>query len=458
MTGPNPVAQQFTKQATTPDNLALTITTTGTPVAGDVIVVKLATWGATDTMGAPTGGSQTFTLAKIVAIGGFNQWCAIYVCTVTGSPGNFAITSVPASSSRHSMEVDHFTAASLAGTPAVNSTVSGAGAAQASLTTTVDGSIISWVSGDVSSKDPATKVALTNNTFQGVRDDHAGANGVDYHGTMTTTTHGSYTFGMSAPTGQTFVIAGVEVLPGAAPGWTKDVVETYRVYASWSKDVVETYRITNAWSKDVVERYRVLNAWSKDVVERYRVFNAWTKDVVERYRVLNGWVKDVVDSYRVYSGWVKDVVETYNVASGTGWAKDVVERYRVFNTFSKDVVERYRVFAPWTKDVVERYRVLNGWTVDKPETYRVLNAWSRDVTERYRVLAPWSRDVVERYSVLTPDTSWSKDVVERYSVFNDVASADAIAYLGPLTATARLSEPMTVVVTLSRVTATAYLD
>ena len=415
MVGPVLSESGFAKQATVQDSLALTYTFTTTPVAGDIIVVKFGTWGATDTMSAPTGGSQTFRADKIAAPGGFNQWAAVYSCKISGSPGNFTITSTPSSSSRHSMEVERWTQADRAATSAVNATSNGTGAAQTSLTTTGANSVISWTSGDASSQDPAGRTALSNNTFENVRDDHVGANGVDYHGYMTTTTAGSYTFGMSAPTGQTWVMAGMEILAGSSTTpFTKDVVERYRVLNGFTKDVVERYRVTNAWTKDVVETYRVLNSLTKDVVERYRVLNALTKDVIERYRVLNSISVDVTERYRVL----------------TGLAKDVVERYRITNALVVDVVERYRVLAVWSKDVIERYDVLAG------------TAWTKNVVERYRIFSTFALDFVERYTI--GDTP--------------ALPADAIAYLGPVVATIVVTPSVYAITTdLSPAQATAYL-
>lgn len=210
--------------------------------------------------------------------------------------------------------------------------------------------------------------------------------------------------------------------------FTKDVVERYRVYNPFTKDVVESYRVTNAWSKDVIERYRVTNGFAKDVVETYRVFNSITKDVVERYRITNAWTKDVVDTYRVFNGFTKDVIERYNVLSGTAFTKDVIERYRVFNPFSADVVERYRVLGVWSVDVVERYRIFASF--------------SRDVAESYRIFGPWSKDIIERYAV-----------GPRVALVPDVT-----VYLGPVTLSVTLSGPVELKADLSASQATAYLD
>jgi len=133
-------------------------------------------------------------------------------------------------------------------------------------------------------------------------------------------------------------------------GWSYHVATT-----PFTKDVVETYRVFNVVTKDVVERYRVLNAFTKDVTESYRVTNALTKDVVERYRVTNAFAKDVVETYRVLNTWTANVVERYRVLGV--WSKDVVERYTVFAAILKDVVERYRIYGIFVKDIVERYDI-----------------------------------------------------------------------------------------------------
>jgi hypothetical protein len=249
----------------------------------------------------------------------------------------------------------------------------------------------------------------------------------------------------------------------AISGTTVDVTGTpdppgfnYALTTSFTKDVVERYRVLNSISKDVVEQYRVTNGFTKDVVERYRVTNAFTKDVVDTYRVLNVVTKDVVERYRITNIWAKDIIETYRVTNS--WSKDVVERYRVTNAWTKDTVETYRILNGITKDVVERYDVLSGtaFTKDVLERYRIYNPVTKDIVERYRVLNGWSKDIVERYAILSA-TAWFKDIVERYSVLAVVLMPDAVVYLGPTTATARIQGPMVVIAQLGPVTVTARL-
>ena len=162
--------------------------------------------------------------------------------------------------------------------------------------------------------------------------------------------------------------------------------------------------------------YTPTTPFTKDVVETYRVFNSVTKDVVERYRVFNGLTKDVVERYRVLNPITKDVVETY----------------RVLNSLSKDVVERYRVLNAWSSDTVERYRVLNGWTLDLTDRYRVLNTLSKDIVERYDILATphFTKDIVERYNIL--GVARSADAIAY------LYATSGVVNLSPITVTAWL--------------------
>lgn len=192
-----------------------------TPVNGDVLVIKLSTWDTGNPMGAVSGGGQVYTTRVTAAPGGFNGWCRAVTCTVSGSPGSFSITGAgTATNSRHSMVVEHYLAANgafLAASPAVNAVVSGAGLPSAAITTVGTNSTLSWVSVDVSSIDPATRAYLLGAVEDGLYDGHVGANSVQYFAYSTTvTTPGSYNIGMSAPGGQTWVMAGVEVQFSAA--------------------------------------------------------------------------------------------------------------------------------------------------------------------------------------------------------------------------------------------------
>ncbi len=201
----------------------VTSTLSPTPVNGDVLVVKLTTWDTANPMGAVTGGGQTYTTRITVAPGGFNCWCRIDTTTITGSPAAFAVTGAgTATNSRHCMVVEHYLAAngySLAVTPAVNSTVSGSGAPQAAIVTTAANSVLTWCSVDNASLDPATRTYRLSATQDGLGDFHVGSNTVQYFAYANgaaITAAGSYDIGMTAPTPQTWVMAGMEVLVAGA--------------------------------------------------------------------------------------------------------------------------------------------------------------------------------------------------------------------------------------------------
>jgi len=185
------------------------------PSNGEDIVVKLGTWDTGSPMGAPTGGGQTYTSRVINAPGGFNEWCGIYTTTISGSPGSMTISSTPSVSAQYSMLVERWPTGSLAASPVTNSNTGFSAAASGTITPTAGTSVISWVSGDAQSIDPATRAYLNSGTDEGVRDGHVGSNGVEYYGYQAASGTSSQSYGLSAPTGQTFVIAAIEILDTA---------------------------------------------------------------------------------------------------------------------------------------------------------------------------------------------------------------------------------------------------
>lgn len=199
-----------------PQGTSTLTTASFSPSNGEVLVVKLATWDTGSPLGAPTGGSQTYTSRVVNAPGGFNQWCAIYTAVVSGSPGSMTVSSVPSVSLRGSMLVERWSSAQLAGSPVTNSNIGAGAAASSTITPAQATSVISWVVGDVQSVDPATRAYLGSGADEGVRDDHLGSNGVDYHGYQLAVSTSSQSYGLSAPSGQTFVIAAIEVQAAAA--------------------------------------------------------------------------------------------------------------------------------------------------------------------------------------------------------------------------------------------------
>jgi hypothetical protein len=197
-----------------PQSTSTISTPSFTPSNGEVLVVKLDTWDTGSPFGAPTGGSQIYTSRVINAPGGFNQWCAIYTAVVSGSPGSMTVSTTPTVSLRGSMVVERWSGAQLAATPVTNS-AAGSGTMSSTITPSAGTSIISWTGGDVNSVDPATRAYLASATQDGLRDDHVGSNGVDYHAWAASTGTSSQSYGLSAPTGMQFVVAAIEVQASA---------------------------------------------------------------------------------------------------------------------------------------------------------------------------------------------------------------------------------------------------
>lgn len=230
MAGPSLVAS-YPVYSAGADTSTLT-TSAFTPSNGEVLVVKLTTWDTAAGMSAPTGGTQTYTAVNTAAPGGFNGWAAVYVATVSGSPGSMTVSSACATttSTRHSMVVERWSGAQVDATPATNATKSGSGSTTATttLTSTAADSVVSWCMVDLASRDPAAGAYVTTSgtvTQDGLYDGHAGANSVQYFAYQTAATAGSQTFGVTNASNLTWVAVGVEV-KSSATAWTGSATST----------------------------------------------------------------------------------------------------------------------------------------------------------------------------------------------------------------------------------------
>jgi hypothetical protein len=187
------------------------VTPSFTPANGEVIVIKVTTWDTGTASGTPSGGSQTYTSQVTEAPGGFNAYCRIFTTVISGSPGSMTITlSAPAASCYHSMCVERWTSAQLAGTPATDATAS-TGAPSSTITTVAANSVVSWVGADVNSINPSTRAYRSSATEDGFGDGHVNTSGVYYDAYQTAASAGSQTYGLTAPTGQKTVMAAIEV-------------------------------------------------------------------------------------------------------------------------------------------------------------------------------------------------------------------------------------------------------
>lgn len=218
---PTLVASYFVQSATNSGDSTSLSTISFTPTSGELIVVKAATWDSGTPSGTPSGGGLTYTQQSTAAPGGFNGYGTIFTAPVVSSPGSMSITlSPPASGCYHSMTVERWSGAQVAATPATNSTITGvASAPTATITTTADNSIITWVNVDENSSNTAGRAYFSGATEDGIADGHSSASSVHYYAYQTAATAGSQTIGMSAPSDQKWSMTGIEIL--AAPSATK---------------------------------------------------------------------------------------------------------------------------------------------------------------------------------------------------------------------------------------------
>lgn len=218
---PTPIATYPVYSASV-DTTAL-VTPSFTPSNGELIVVKLLTWDTANPSGSVSGGSQTYSTKVTAAPGGFNCYCRIDGCIISGSPGSMTVTSGgTGSNSRHTMIVERYPVGSTFG--AVNSTINGTGAPTANITTTVANAALTWCSADVSSIDPATRTYRLSGTEDGLYDGHVGSNSVHYSAYAADVgAAGTYAIGLSAPGSQTWVMAGVEIKPSVAAAASQPV-------------------------------------------------------------------------------------------------------------------------------------------------------------------------------------------------------------------------------------------
>jgi hypothetical protein len=215
---PSLVASYFVQSPVGGDSSTLS-TSAFTPSNGEVIVVKAATWDTGTPSGTPSGGSLTYTQRAIGQPGGFNGYCTIFTTIVSGSPGSMSVTlSAPAGVCYHSMVVERWSNAQLAGSPATNSTITGNNTnPSATVTTTASNSIVTWVNVDETNSDPLGRVYLSGATEDGLADGHTGPSSEQYYAYQTAAAAGAQTIGMSSPAVQKWTMVGIEVLDAGTP-------------------------------------------------------------------------------------------------------------------------------------------------------------------------------------------------------------------------------------------------
>lgn len=224
-----PTLAQSVEVDSTASNTTSLVTSAITVTNGDVLVIKVAAESNATGITTPTGGSQTYTLRASDATASHCN-VAIYTAVVSGSPGTVTVTvAFTSTPSWHSMVVERWTGAQLAGTPATNSTKVGTGAPSTTLTTVAAGSVVTWVNGDWNATAPGTPAYRSSATQDG-RHDKSTSFYVAYYATQAAASAGSQTMGLTAPTGQTWSLLGIEVQDagGGAPADVPPLVMAQR--------------------------------------------------------------------------------------------------------------------------------------------------------------------------------------------------------------------------------------
>lgn len=224
------------------------VTPTFTPNAGEVLVVKATTNDSLTTIGAPTGGSLTYTSRGAVTSGDF-CYTTLYSAIVGSSPSSMAVThTYGGAAGLRAVIVERWASAQLAGTPATNGTTTGSGAPSTTLTTAAANSIVSWVSGDWTPVVPAAYLYRSGANETSINDQSAAAGSpyVGYSAYQHAATAGSQTLGLSAPTGQAWSLLGVEVQYLLAAGATSATTAAATATANTSSPASATPTVTAA--------------------------------------------------------------------------------------------------------------------------------------------------------------------------------------------------------------------
>lgn len=205
------LAASFTVSAGAKDTSSLT-TSSFAVGAGDVLVVKVASEGNTTVGGTPTSSGITFTL-RASSSAANNCWVGLWTAVIAASASITVMSPWSGTGGFHSATTERWSGAKLAATPATNATQTGTGAPSTTLTTAAANSVVTWANGDWAAIAPGTP-AYRSSATQEALDDHSTADYVAYYAWQSAAAASSQTLGLTAPTGQTWTLIGVEVQAG----------------------------------------------------------------------------------------------------------------------------------------------------------------------------------------------------------------------------------------------------
>jgi hypothetical protein len=187
-----------------------------TPNPYELLVVKVATGDDAQLIGTPSGGGLTWTRRIERTPAGSAAGALIATAVVPAvSPGSMTVSTVfSGTASAHTVVVERWANAALAGTPAtalaVNTTTTGT-----TIATVGAYSVVTWLDGDFNAVAPGTPVYIPGGYQSGIAASPPFLTA--YFAYQYALVAGTQTFGVSAPSGQTWSDLGIELLYAPPP-------------------------------------------------------------------------------------------------------------------------------------------------------------------------------------------------------------------------------------------------
>jgi hypothetical protein len=190
------------------------VTAAFTPPSGSIVVAKVVSGDAGQTHTTPTG----LTFTSRVNVGTFNASTRCSIFTAVGAGASVSITAAFAGTANaRGLIVEVWTSAQLAATPATGSVVAGSGAPTNTITTVAANSTVTWLNGDWAAIAPGTPAYRSSATATITPKNLSGQYSA-YAAQQTAASAGSQTYGLTAPTGQTYTLVSIEIqATGGAP-------------------------------------------------------------------------------------------------------------------------------------------------------------------------------------------------------------------------------------------------
>lgn len=189
-----------------------------TPADGELIIVSASTAGSACVPSVPTASGVTFTSrAQAGTSGSFGQ-ARLSTAEISTSPGSITVTQAfTGSGFVRSFTVERWKNAQLDATPAV-AQATGSGGPSTTVTTEAANSIVSYVCTDWNAVAPGAYLYRGTHTTETGLFDVTTTDVTSYYAHQYAPTAGSQTLGLSAPVGQAWSIAGVEIQYEAPAG------------------------------------------------------------------------------------------------------------------------------------------------------------------------------------------------------------------------------------------------